>query len=498
MNHLVFSDYTIGQSHIKEGMNCEDHAEHYMDPKGRYEIMTVCDGHSDPKCFRSAKGAELGCAAAVEILKNLFEEYFSEDAPDALERFFAEKEETVRRLRAAVLQEWNQKVREDLRQNPITAEEYASLDRPPYRDTMHYYQSGKGLSHIYGATFLAAGVCGEFHLAMHIGDGIIVRLDGDGVYSTPLEEDDRDEIKGPASLCDSDLLHREKGFRIGLFPGTPQAMFLTSDGIGDMPMTAGLRETFYLFHKGLLERGEEDCKTGNCRMNPEQSRWLNDFVSYYSKQGVQDDCSLAGFVDTVLPVAEVKLPREEIEKMYQDLEQERETRKKRYEETRERLQKMQRMTQEETSDLEKQISDLKAAVAKLEEDLGMKQKTAENIRKSVAASEEDYARAEASYERNKAYIDKKAVVLENDSQPAADQEQKQTDEKTEQTISAAETHEAEPEITSRDRQPEENTELETVSRDRQPEDAEEKKNGKAQSENGAEVAEANAPERSRE
>ena len=95
MNHLVFSDYTIGQSHIKEGMNCEDHAEHYMDPKGRYEIMAVCDGHSDPKCFRSAKGAELGCAAVVEILKNLFEEYFSEDAPDALERFFAEKEETA-------------------------------------------------------------------------------------------------------------------------------------------------------------------------------------------------------------------------------------------------------------------------------------------------------------------------------------------------------------------------------------------------------------------
>ena len=131
MNHLVFSDYTIGQSHIKEGMNCEDHAEHYMDPKGRYEIMAVCDGHSDPKCFRSAKGAELGCAAVVEILKNLFEEYFSEDAPDALERFFCRKGGNGPASQGGGSQEWNQKVREDLRQNPITAEEYASLDRPP-------------------------------------------------------------------------------------------------------------------------------------------------------------------------------------------------------------------------------------------------------------------------------------------------------------------------------------------------------------------------------
>ena len=75
------------------------------------------------------------------------------------------------------------------------------------------------------------------------------------VYTVPLPEDDKEEMEGPASLCDTDLLSREKAFRLEIFQGLPQAMFVTSDGIGDTPLSINLRENLCLFHRELLERG---------------------------------------------------------------------------------------------------------------------------------------------------------------------------------------------------------------------------------------------------
>ena len=372
MNYTVFSGYTIGQSHVKADMGCEDFADHYVDPEGRYVISVICDGHSDPKCFRSAKGAGLGCNAAIKILKNLFEVYCEERKEDAPERFFSKKEETMTRLKADILQEWNRTVREDLQRNPIEEEEYASLDTPQYRDAMRYYQSGKGLNNIYGATLLAAAACEDFHLALQIGDGIVVRLEGDGIYTVPLEDDDKNEIEGPASLCDFDLLSRKKGFRMDIFPGRPQAMFAVSDGVGDTPITAGLKETFFLFHKGLAEHGDVEVQEGVLGLNAEQQKWPNEFLSYYSKRGAQDDCSLSGFADLTLPVAEVRLSQEEIDRMYRELEKERQRRTERYEEIRNRLLAAQKKNENEIGDLQMQIEELKRNISSLEAKLGEK------------------------------------------------------------------------------------------------------------------------------
>ena len=144
MNYTVFSAHTIGKSHIRAGMGCEDYSGHYKDPEGRYMIAVICDGHSDPKCFRSARGARMGCEAALEVLKNLFENYQEDGEPEALSRFLDRKSEVSARIRAGILQEWNQKVAEDLKEEPITQAEYDALDTPQYRPAMKYYQEGKG------------------------------------------------------------------------------------------------------------------------------------------------------------------------------------------------------------------------------------------------------------------------------------------------------------------------------------------------------------------
>lgn len=408
MNYTVFSAHTIGKSHIRAGMGCEDYSEHYRDPEGRYMIAVICDGHSDPKCFRSARGARMGCEAAARILKNLFENYLEDSGPEALQRFLDRKGEISARVRAGILQEWNQKVSEDLKANPITREEYASLDTPQYRSAMRYYQEGKGLNNIYGATLIAAAACGDFHLAMQIGDGIAVRLEGRGVYTVPLPEDDKEEMEGPASLCDTDLLSREKAFRLEIFQGLPQAMFVTSDGIGDTPLSINLRENLCLFHRELLERGEEAEREGLTELNEKQEKWLEDFISFYSRQGLEDDCCLGGFFDSGSPAEDVALTREEIEKFRRDLERERKERQDRYHNTKNKLQAALDENQDKIQTLDRQIVSLKKRIEDLEKQLSLEKTESENIRNVIERSEKDYMKAEADYDRQKSYIAGKA------------------------------------------------------------------------------------------
>lgn len=406
MNYTVFSAHTIGKSHIRAGMGCEDYSGHYKDPEGRYMIAVICDGHSDPKCFRSARGARMGCEAALEVLKNLFENYQEDGEPEALSRFLDRKSEVSARIRAGILQEWNQKVAEDLKEEPITQAEYDALDTPQYRPAMKYYQEGKGLNNIYGATLIAAAACADFHLVLQIGDGIAVRLEGEGVYSAPLPEDDKEEMEGPASLCDTDLLSREKAFRLEIFPGIPQAMFVTSDGIGDMPLSVPLRENLCLFQRELLERRGEQTE-GILELNEEQGKWLEDFISYYSRQGLEDDCCLGGFFDSAAAVEEVALSSEELDKLRRDLEQDRKEKEERYLDTKDKLQTALKENQDKIQKLCQQIDSLRQKTEKLEKQLEQERKESEHIRNVIERREKDYTKTKSDYDRQKNYIAEK-------------------------------------------------------------------------------------------
>lgn len=327
MNYTVFSDHLIGQSHVKMKMGCEDYSAHYFDEQGRYAIAVICDGHSDPRCFRSAAGARFGCETAVKVLSRFFDAYYQDDEGMRLDRFNAMESAALNRLKAAFVMEWERSVRDDLERNPITEENLKPLDIPQYRSAMKLYQSGKALNNVYGATLVCAAICTEFHLAMQIGDGIVVRLEGNGKYNTPLPDDDKNEMEGPASMCDGDLLTREKAFRTAVNYYPPQAMFVTSDGIGDMPMSVVLREHLYQVHRGMKTNVDEAATNadgaadlGFTELNEKNTEFLRSFVDYYTRQGVEDDCCLAGFFDNAQEVSEVFLESKELDKLYHDLD----------------------------------------------------------------------------------------------------------------------------------------------------------------------------------
>lgn len=314
MKYRAFGDFRKGYAHVKNGSGVEDYAGSYNDPEGRFHIGVICDGHSDKNCFRSGKGAQFGCESALEILKRFFELYLAQNAesrtlPDGFES----------RLKKSLKLCWDRKVYNDIKENPLVEEELMPLtDR-----VRKIYEAGNGLLNIYGATFLAIGICEDFFIALHIGDGAILCIDEDGSYYSPVPQDSKSETGAPASLCDADLFSRENAFRVKVSKKLPQLATVSSDGIEDcMDSFEYKRFTCSLFKKMELEE-EEGQECGE--LNEKQMRYFGSCLEYYADKGhgAEDDCSLAAIYDLTRSVPEVRIPNEEAIKLWERTLQER-------------------------------------------------------------------------------------------------------------------------------------------------------------------------------
>ena len=404
MNYSVFSDHIQGNSHKALGMPCEDDTAHYCDPGGRFAIAAVCDGHSDPRCFRSSTGAQFGCETAVELLKNFFTCYEDDVTGDCLAELLDNKERALMRLRAAFVTKWNQRVEVDIQEHPITKEELDGIPASYQRDR-EIYERGHRLSTIYGATMLAGGVCQDFHVVMHIGDGIIVRLDQKGVYNTPLPEDfQEDGIDSPESMCDTDLLSRPGAFRIDFFAYRPQAIFCMSDGVGDMPLGIRLRKNLLQLHRGLSEKADAS-GGGLTELNEAQQAFLHSFVEYFSKQGLEDDCSIAGFYITDMPAEDISLSKSEVDAEIQRIEEAKAEEELYYNEAHRRVseakEKAERTVQSYQKQLDKlqwEIDRISKALGLAEEDVLQFQRSLENAQKEHEQKVENYAKGRETVE----------------------------------------------------------------------------------------------------
>ena len=298
MKYRAFDSYQIGFSHVKKGSGCEDYALSYTDPAERFYICVACDGHSDNNCFRSAKGAKFGCEAAVEVLSRFFELYFEEGmTTDSLSA------ETENRLKKSIKQCWESKVQADLRANPLTQEEMEPLTER----VRTYYEAGRGLSDIYGATFIAAAMAEDCFIAIHIGDGALLCVGEEGSYYAPLPYDEKSGTGGPASLCDTDLFTRERAFRCVISKTCPQAVIVSSDGIEDCMDDLQFKELIYSLFT-MFESFEEADSSG-AKLNDSQQKYLDSCVRYWAAQGcgVEDDCSLAGIYTCGKEIPKVKI-----------------------------------------------------------------------------------------------------------------------------------------------------------------------------------------------
>ncbi len=314
MNYRAFADFRKGYAHVKNGSGVEDCADSYNDPEGRFYIGVICDGHSDKNCFRSAKGAQFGCESALEVLTRFFEQYLSQTdenrrLPDSFED----------RLKKSLKACWDRKVNNDIKENPVREEELAPLtDR-----VRNIYTSGNGMLNIYGATFLAIGICEDFFLALHIGDGIILCIDEDGLYYSPVPYDPKSDTGGPASLCDNDLFSRENAFRISVSKKLPLLATVSSDGIEDCMDSFGYKRFIYALFKKLESEELED-QPGD-ELNEKQKIYFESSLDYYADRGhgAEDDCSLAAFYDLDRSVPEVRIPSDEAVRLWEQVIRER-------------------------------------------------------------------------------------------------------------------------------------------------------------------------------
>ncbi len=393
LNYTVFSDHVIGQSHVRLGMDCEDFSVHFSDPCGRYGIAAICDGHGDPRCFRASTGARFGCETIVDILNRFFALYYEEDSEDRFRNLIQNKPFVMKRIKTAFVSAWNARVNQDLAEAPIREEELAPLDTPEYRSAMQQYREGKLRSNIYGATLLAVAICDDFHIAMHIGDGIVVRLEGNGIYTTPLLEDDRPEISGPASMCDNDLLTRELAFRMDIYPYKPQGMFVTSDGIGDMPLSHFLKYDLYVIQRHLMERAAGSFEQpGLYELNEEQSKALHALIEFKTKIGVEDDCCLGGFYDNLAALSNFKVSKTERDTLVGELEESRKKEEASFAASIQHLKPIKENLEYQLATYDKKLKALQAQLQEIERSLGILTESSSNPTITEGTDENEWSK----------------------------------------------------------------------------------------------------------
>lgn len=299
MQLKAFDSFHKGYSHVKTDKECEDYSISYNDPDNRYYIAAISDGHSDKNCFRSSKGSRFACESAKEVLMRFCETYL-ESGMD----FDNLGDEDKDRLKKSIKQSWDNKVEQDLADYPITEEDLELLSEK----VKDYYSSGKALENIYGATFLATAICRDLCILLHIGDGVILLISTKGEYEEPIIYDPKSETGEPASICNNDLFSREYAFRCEFLKEIPQAVFLTSDGIGDSMDDLSIREFVYTLLTKFKEQIDED---GATCLNEAQQTYLNSCVSYYADKGhgVEDDCSIGGIYtkDAEIPLVSISI-----------------------------------------------------------------------------------------------------------------------------------------------------------------------------------------------
>ena len=287
----AFNYTCIGESHIKSGKVCQDYSL-TINLDG-FTAAIVCDGHGSARYFRSDIGAKYAGETTSELIQQFVENF---DKHQIIGKKFTQrfaknnpKNDTedelypiFEQLFKSIITTWYQKIEEHAHQNPITAKE-SELCEPEWIDE---FKNGVKIEKSYGCTLMAAVFTPEYWFAFHIGDGKMVALQENPIFTEPVPWDDKCFLNKTTSLCDTEPLNEFRYCYNG--DGTsPDAIFLGSDGIDD---TFGdgenLAEFYIKIAKNIVENGEE-------KTSEEVKKLLPDL----SKRGSQDDMSLAVVYD---------------------------------------------------------------------------------------------------------------------------------------------------------------------------------------------------------
>lgn len=278
---ITFCDRVQGYLHITRSIPCEDYAEVYSAPDGRFHIAAVADGHGETSCVRSAKGSQFAAEAAVHCLKEFATSGLNGGTLSELQQPRTAQAD-IKRLTDTILDRWNRRAMDDLHSIPLNEDELKLAG-----SFAEKYRRGENLEHIYGTTLIAALLLPPFLVLLQQGDGRCEVQYADGHIDQPIPWDDRCCQNVTTSLSDSDAA---EGFRhsvIDLREHPVIACYLGSDGVEDsFPDMAGTH-AFYM---------DLSCELAG-RTMPDFYQYLDERLPDFSRRGSGDDVSIAGIVN---------------------------------------------------------------------------------------------------------------------------------------------------------------------------------------------------------
>ena len=209
-----FSKSVRGASHDKTGLVCQDSSAYKV--TDRYAVAVVADGHGSKKHFRSNVGSQFAVEATIEAIDTYFEDY-----DNFVANFPQNHRMIIKNIQKQAIFNWNIKVNEHLKANPVTDEEKKPFTEEEFAEILP--------ESYYGTTLIAGIAAEDFTFGIQIGDGSLVAIFDDGEAVMPMEYNEAAPANVTASMCNSNAATMFSGFYVG--DKKLIAMYASTDGL---------------------------------------------------------------------------------------------------------------------------------------------------------------------------------------------------------------------------------------------------------------------------
>ena len=315
-NIRTFHAATIGLSHVKKNMPCQDAAGDFEDLEKGIYIGAVSDGHGSKDYFRSDRGSKLLVETSIEILKTfayemqdpLFQEDFvtrntltslqsesliesAQDSSLSSSVLYARKksEEAINHIVKTVISRWQEAIEKDWSED-LPSEDFMREKGVP-ESMLKQYLNNNNIAIAYGCTLLAFLKTHDYWFAFQLGDGKCIAFDEGMTPFLPIPDDEQCVGNVTTSMCEPNAF---ENFRFAYGKKKINALFLGSDGLdgrhGDMDdyTIPRLIEDYVAIVKTFLKHGFD-----------EGYQLIKDAFPVWSKNdnNARDDMSLAGWID---------------------------------------------------------------------------------------------------------------------------------------------------------------------------------------------------------
>lgn len=282
MEYKSFNISKRGASHIKRGTECQDASISFSNED--FSIIIVCDGHGGDDYVRSSKGSSIAKEVALEKIKNFIKDFekieFIEKDKDYYDRF-------MYNLKASIISSWNEKVKEDMSENPFTEDELNMVSNGARKRYLNsklekFYAA-------YGTTMIAVACTEKYCFAIQIGDGKCIFINSDGEIIQPVPIDDKCFLNVTTSICDEDAIDSFRHIFIEKSDeqSLPVAVFIGTDGVDDSFQND--QQLYELYRTVLYSFSNTNFK--------DACEELENYLPKLSKYGSGDDISIASILD---------------------------------------------------------------------------------------------------------------------------------------------------------------------------------------------------------